>query len=478
MKDKIQNAMRNIPSMDKMLSMPWIGKYEGKIGRDSVKSVISGVFDDQRAKIFNDPDAVFDRDSVAAEVERQLKKRAGKSLRPVVNATGVVLHTNLGRSLLAKEAIEAIESVAGSYSTLEYSPESGSRGHRNDHVEWLLCRLTGAEAAIIVNNNAAAVILSLGALAKDKEAIISRGELVEIGGSFRIPEIMALSGSKMVEVGTTNMTHLKDYESAITEETAMILKVHPSNFNMQGFTASVAREELAELAHDRGLIFMEDLGSGMIVDTETPFCKGDPTVRYCLEAGVDLVTFSGDKLLGGPQAGVIAGSAKLIDKLRKYPLLRALRVDKMTLAAFESTLRLYLRGEVLSIPTFSMINRDQEDMKKQAIRFKRKLSSLLGKTLLRSVYLEVVPVTDTVGGGSFPGSELPGYAVSLRLPELGSAGKLSEKLRLLNIPIIAGVGGDRVMFHVRTISENDEKRILEGFMELFSMNEGKADSID
>ena len=236
MKEKIQNAMRNIPSMDRMLLMPWTKKYEAEIGRDSVKSIISGVLDDQREKILKDPDVAFDTEKIASEAEKRLKARAHKSLRPVVNATGVVLHTNLGRSLLAKEALEAVVSAAENYSTLEYSPETGSRGHRNDHVEWLLCRLTGAEAAIVVNNNAAAVILCLGALAKEKETVISRGELVEIGGSFRIPEIMALSGTKMVEVGTTNMTHLRDLESALSEDAAMILTVHPSNFSVEGFT--------------------------------------------------------------------------------------------------------------------------------------------------------------------------------------------------------------------------------------------------
>lgn len=470
--------MRKIPSMDRMLSMPWIGKYEAEIGRDSVKFIISGVLEDQRVKILNDPDTAFDTEKIASEAEKRLKYRAHNSLRPVVNATGVVLYTNLGRALLAKEAVDAVNNVTANYSTLEYSPETGSRGHRNDHVEWLLCRLTGAEAAIVVNNNAAAVILSLGALAKDKEAVISRGELVEIGGSFRIPEIMALSGSRMVEVGTTNRTHLQDYERAITEETAMILKVHTSNFSVQGFTSSVPREELARLARAKDIVFMEDLGSGMLVKMDGAALKGDPTVRECIESGVDLVTFSGDKLLGGPQIGVIAGSARLVDKLRQYQLLRALRVDKMTLAAFEATLRIYLKGQNGSIPTFRMMNRDAEEMKKQAQKFRRKLSGLLGRTQLRSVFLDVVPVNDTVGGGAFPGSELPGYAVSLKLPELGSAGKLAEKLRLLSIPVITGASEDRVLFHMRTISEKDEKWILEGFKEMFSLNPKKAEISD
>ena len=474
MKENIQNAMRGIPSMDRMLSMPWIERYQSEIGRGSVKAIISEVLDDHRKKILEDPDSVFGIEGICAEAEKRLKARACISLRPVVNATGVVLHTNLGRSPLAKEAIDAVCRVAGSYSTLEYSPLSGARGHRNDHVEWLLCRLTGAEAAIVVNNNAGAVILCLGALAKGKESVISRGELVEIGGSFRIPEIMALSGTKMVEVGTTNMTHLSDYENAITDETGMILKVHPSNFSVQGFTSAVPREDLAKLAHQKNVIFMEDLGSGMLAETESLSLKGDPVVKACIESGVDLVTFSGDKLLGGPQAGVIAGSRKIIGRLRKNPLLRALRVDKMTLAAFEATLRLYLKGNTDMIPTFSMINRDPEDMKKQAQQFRRKLSALLGKTRLRSVFMDVVPVKDTVGGGSFPGSELPGYAVSLKLPELGSSGRLSEKLRLLDVPIIAGASGDRVLFHMRTLSAADEKIILNGFIEMLSIGAEKG----
>lgn len=478
MKEKIQNAMRNIPPMNSILSMPWIEKYEAEIGRDSVKSIISEVFDDQREEILNDPDVAFDTKMIIAEAEKRLKGRACQSLRPVVNATGVVLHTNLGRSLLAKEAVEAVKSIADSYSTLEYNPETGSRGQRNDHVEWLLCRLSGAEAAIVVNNNAAAVILCLGVLAKEKETVISRGELVEIGGSFRIPEIMALSGSKMVEVGTTNMTHLPDFESALTEETAMILKVHPSNFSIEGFSSSVPREELAKLAHNNNIIFMEDLGSGMIIEPQIKFLKGDSTVRSCIEAGVDLVTFSGDKLLGGAQIGVIAGSALFVNKLRKHPLLRALRVDKMTLAAMEATLRLYLKGETGSIPTYSMINRGVPEMKKQAQRFKRRLSLLLGKTGLRSIIIDIVSVKDTVGGGSFPGSELPGYAVSLKLPELGSTGKLAEKLRSLEIPVIAGASDDRVMFHVRTLSEKDEKWILHGFKEIFLLNKEKGEGSD
>ncbi|MEG1799648.1 MAG: L-seryl-tRNA(Sec) selenium transferase, partial [Synergistaceae bacterium] len=252
MKEEIRSVMRKIPSMDKLLSQPWISEYEKEIGRETVKSIISGVLAEFRGKIQQKPDFAFDSDSIAREAQKRIKEKAYPTLRRVVNATGVVIHTNLGRSLLANEAIDAVNAIAGNYNTLEYSPKEGQRGHRNTHVEWLLCRLTGAEAAIVVNNNAGAVILALGALAKDKEAVVSRGELVEIGGSFRIPDIMALSGTKMVEVGTTNRTHLKDYDSAITDETSVLLKIHPSNYRIAGFTSAVPREELSALAHERG----------------------------------------------------------------------------------------------------------------------------------------------------------------------------------------------------------------------------------
>ena len=355
-----------------------------------------------------------------------------------------------------------MKAIAGNYNTLEYSPKEGQRGHRNTHVEWLLCRLTGAEAAIVVNNNAGAVILALGALAKDKEAIVSRGELVEIGGSFRIPDIMALSGTKMVEVGTTNRTHLKDYDSAITDETSVLLKIHPSNYRIAGFTSAVPREELSALAHERGLIFMEDLGSGMLIDTAEAGLTSDPTVRECINSGVDIVTFSGDKLLGGPQIGAIVGSAEIVNRLRTYPLLRALRVDKMTLAAFESTLRLYLKGETEKIPTLAMVFAAEKDLKKKASTFSAGLKKYFKTTKLRSVSIGVVETSDAVGGGTFPQSELKGYGVSLKLPELGSTGRLAERLRMASVPIVSGASDDRLVFHMRTIRADDAKLIIAG----------------
>ena len=468
---KLQQIMRQIPSMDRLLALPWVAEYEKKLGRETVKSLLSELLSRQRAEIVKNSDTAFDAGTIAEDARKLMKKKATPSLRPVVNATGVVIHTNLGRSLLAKEAIDEVVSVAGSYSTLEYSLEEGARGHRNDHAEWLLKRLTGAEAAIVVNNNAAAVILALTALAKDKESIVSRGELVEIGGSFRIPEIMALSGTKMVEVGTTNRTHLGDYEDAITDESAMLLKVHPSNYRVAGFHYSVPREELASLAHSRGLILMEDLGSGMLIDASAAglSSENDPTVAQSLKAGCDVVTFSGDKLLGGPQIGAIVGKRELIEKLKGHQLLRALRVDKMTLAAFEATLRLYLRGDERSVPTVEMIFRTEEELRAGARKLARRLRALLKTTRLLRYSLEVVPAKDAVGGGSFPQAELAGYAAALGIPEMGSAGKLAERLRLCSVPVVAGAADDKVLFHIRTLREGDDERIAAALSEVLEI---------
>jgi len=466
LQENVQNAMRKIPQMDKLLSLQWINGFEAEIGRDSVKAVISDVLEEQRKKIKLNPDTAFDADSIANEIREQLKNKASSSLRRVVNATGVIIHTNLGRSILADEAVKAVCETAANYNTLEYSVEAGTRGNRNDHVEWLLCSLTGAEAAIVVNNNAGAVVLALAALAKDKEVVVSRGELVEIGGSFRIPDIMALSGTKMVEVGTTNRTHLYDYMKAITDDTAMLLKVHPSNYRIEGFTSAVSREELAEVSHGRNIIFMEDLGSGMLVDICPAGLKNDPTVRGCIEAGVDIVTFSGDKLLGGPQIGVIVGSSEIVDKMRKFPLLRALRVDKMTLAAFEATLRLYLKGKLDAIPTLAMLFEDEQSIRKRALRLGRMLRSVFKKAKLDKASADIVKVYDAVGGGAFPQSNIPGYAVAVKLPEFGNSGRLAEMMRKRPVPIITGASGNKVLLHVRTINREDETIIAAAFDEM------------
>jgi|LSQX01.3.fsa_nt_gb L-seryl-tRNA(Ser) seleniumtransferase len=458
-----KNRLRSLPAMDFLLGLPDMVPFLESIGRDAVKAVLDSTLWSLREKILRGEIVDPSVDSVLRLSLPVLSARAGESLRPVVNATGVVIHTNLGRSCLAPEARDAVMAVAGSYSTLEYDITEGKRGLRSDHVEWLLKVITGAEAGLVVNNNAGAVLLMLAGLCAGKEVVVSRGELVEIGGSFRIPDIMTFSGARLVEVGATNRTHLKDYSNAITENTAALLKVHPSNFRMEGFTSSVPREELAGLAKEKGILFLEDLGSGTLIDL-TPFgLNGEPSVSSCLDQGVDLVTFSGDKMLGGPQIGGMVGKKDIIAKLRNYPLLRALRVDKMTLSAFEATLRLYLSGRHLRIPTLAMLNESRNSLRKKA----RKLSDLL-KKILPGGTITLVETDDAVGGGAFPTESLPGWAVGVALESLGSAGSLLSLLRSRPIPVIAGARENIVLLHVRTLLPGDEKRICDAFKGIVS----------
>ena len=453
--------LRTLPSMDLLLGEPALREYFAALGRDTVKSVISDVLAETRREVLQGVSGDTSKEAVLARVLPILGRRGGRSLVPVVNATGVVIHTNLGRSCLAQEAVEAVMEVSGSYSTLEYDLEAGERGHRSDHVEWLLRQATGAEAALVVNNNAGAVLLCLAALCKGREVVVSRGELVEIGGAFRIPDILSFSGARLVEVGSTNRTHGRDYLEAVGPDTAAVLKVHPSNFRMEGFTSSVSSSELASLAREKGVLSMEDLGSGILVETAPLGLKGEPTVGSCIRDGMDLVTFSGDKMLGGPQIGGVAGRKDLVDRLKAYPLLRALRVDKMTLAGFEVTLRLYLQGRWGEIPTLAMLAMGQEEMKKRA----RRLAALLKKGL-PDARVSVVSVEDAVGGGAFPAESLPGWGVSVSIPGGESSGGLQALLRRGNPPVIAGAGQGDLVFHVRTLLSGDMERICSSFRTL------------
>ena len=333
-----ENKLRELPKVDILLSQEWTQSWILKIGRSKVKKIINDELSVNRTEILKNNRHFLLEDFKNACLEKFILSLQ-PSLKRVINATGVVIHTNLGRSLIADEAINAMNNISRYYSNLEYDIENASRGQRNSHIENLLCELTGAESAFVVNNNAGAVLLSLCALAKDTEVIVSRGELVEIGGSFRIPDIMSLSGAKLVEVGTTNRTHLKDYEKAITENTSMLLKIHPSNFRIEGFTTSPERKDLAELAHSKNLIFMEDAGSGLLIDGKLinlPDKDKDKdkeiTIKSTLENGVDLVTFSGDKILGAPQIGGIVGRKDLIQKIKTHQMARVLRVDKSTVS--------------------------------------------------------------------------------------------------------------------------------------------------
>jgi len=374
---------------------------------------------------------------------------------PVINATGIVIHTNLGRSVLSSKAIENMLLIASNYSNLEYDIEEGRRGKRYTHLKRILTEITGAEDAIAVNNNAGAVLLCLSTLAKGKEVIVSRGELVEIGGSFRVPEVMSQSGAILVEVGTTNKSRLRDYENAITEHTAMILKVHRSNYKISGFTEEASISELSELAKKSGVPFMYDLGSGCLIDL-TPFgITQEPDVSKIIK-DVDIVTFSGDKLLGGPQAGIIVGKSHLIERLTKNPLLRALRIDKLTLSALEATLFEYIEPEkaIRSIPTLRMLLEPPESIKKRA----KKISTLI-KRHIKDIDIELLEEESLAGGGSLPEVYLRTYVVSLRSKRL-SANEIEERLRNGSPPVIARIKEDRLIFDARTIMDKDIKRLV------------------
>lgn len=447
--------LRAIPAMDIVLGYEWVQSWLESLGRMRVKRIISRELSEIRRSIVED-DGEFSPDTFRDSCISALASASRPMLRRVINATGVVIHTNLGRSLIADEAVSAMSEIAGSYSNLEYDLKAGSRGQRNSHIEDLLCAMTGAEASLVVSNNAGAVMLTLSALAKGSEVVVSRGELVEIGGSFRIPDIMELSGATLHEVGTTNRTHLYDYERAISESTTMLMKIHPSNFRIEGFTSSPERKDLSRLAHEHGLIFMEDAGSGLLVDGEIiglSSNSGEISIRECIESGADIVTFSGDKILGGPQIGGIAGRKKYIDRLKKYPLARALRVDKVTLAGFEATLRLYAQGRYDDIPTLRMIRRDNDGMKTQAESIAEELRGKVRASV------RVVETDDATGGGSCPEIRLTGWGVSLRHETYG-AGHVQKLLRGLDVPVLCGARDDEIVLHVRTLQDSDISALI------------------
>lgn len=395
---------------------------------------------------------IFDRSEIVIE------QRFRYTLKNVINATGTILHTNLGRARLSEQTVEHVVKIASHYSNLEYKLEEGERGSRHSHVEDLIKRITGAEAAMVVNNNAAAVYFILRAFALNKEVIVSRGQLVEIGGSFRISSIMEESGAKLIEVGTTNKTHLYDYERAINEDTRMILKVHTSNFKILGFTKSVETKELVDLAHQHEqVIFYEDLGSGVLYDFRQHGIGDEPAVGEVLKMGADLVSFSGDKLLGGPQAGIIAGNKDLIDKLKKHQLARVLRVDKMTLAALEGTLMHYLKGkdELKKVPVIRDLLQGKEELKLRSEKFKEKLQKTCN-----SYDINVMEGTSQVGGGTMPEVLLPAFVVVLKHNVI-SAEHLAKFLRVNSTPsIIVRIQRDEILLDLRTVNTEEEEIII------------------
>ncbi|MEW6427125.1 MAG: L-seryl-tRNA(Sec) selenium transferase [Thermodesulfobacteriota bacterium] len=450
MDDRQQRLLRRIPKVDELL-----GRLDSDAPQRLVKKAVRDELEELRRRILAGIDldeADTDPVRVAAAVAARIARLATPRYRPVINATGVVVHTNLGRSLLPAEAMTAILAAGSRYGNLEFDLDTGKRGSRYSLVEDLLCELTGAEAALVVNNNAAAVLLVLETLARGREVIVSRGQLVEIGGSFRIPEVMAKSGAHLVEVGATNRTHPRDYENAITEATALLLKVHTSNYRMIGFTAEVPLAELVELGRRRDIPVMEDLGSGCLLDLKRYGFSGEPTVGEVVAAGADIVTFSGDKLLGGPQAGIIVGRRQYVERIKRNPFNRALRIDKFTLAGLESVLRLYLDEEqaLARIPTLAMLALPQEAVRRRTT----KLLRLLGDRLAGRARLEKVAVSSRAGGGSLPEQELPSWAVRLTPLTLSAAG-LEERLRRLPRPVIGRIEHDTLLLDLRTVQDDE-----------------------
>jgi len=456
-------SFSDLPSVDKLLNSEDFKSLLTDYGHTLVSQEVRAIIDGLRQQIRQQESLAIDLtadDSLSqfAQATRQnLELKNRSKLRSVFNLTGIVLHTNLGRALLPEVAVEAVIEAMRNPMNLEYDLASGGRGDRDDLVEDLLCELTGAEAATVVNNNAAAVLLVLSTFAKDEEVIVSRGELVEVGGAFRIPSVMSMSGAKLVEVGSTNKTRISDYEEAITENTKLLMKVHTSNYKMIGFTESVSNKELKSLGEKYDLPVVEDLGSGVYFDLEEFGLRHEPTIKESIKSGIDLVTFSGDKLLGGPQAGVIVGKKEYIDKMKKNQLLRALRVDKITLASLEATLKLYFDEEKAKkeIPTMRMISYTVEELEEKARILKRIIEEKN-----TSVKLDIKDEFSTVGGGSMPGEEFPTKVLVIS-SEKYSVSKIEEKLRLSKSHIIGRVKDNNYMLDLRTIQNSEFEIIAE-----------------
>lgn len=451
---------RRIPKVDVLLEEDGIQKLKERYGRSCVKRVVQDELERVRILIgesVDETDVLQAVEQLPDSISKSLELLYTPNIRSVINGTGTILHTNLGRAPLNREHAERLAAIAAEYSNLEYDLQRGERGERNAHFESLLCRLTGAEAALVVNNNAAAVLLCLSTLAKSGEVIVSRGELVEIGGKFRIPDVMEQSGAVLVEVGTTNKTHLSDYEKAITEETKAILKVHTSNYQIVGFTESVAVPKLKAIAREHEIPIIEDLGSGALVDLSKYGISHEPMVQEAIKGGADVVCFSGDKLLGGPQAGIIVGRKCYIDKMKKAPLTRALRVDKFTTAALEMTLEEYLSEEraMHRIPVLKMISEMPDAVKQRAQKLKSQLEQ---RELPAQIVLETCE--SQIGGGALPLEKISSTAVAIR-SEICSASEMEKRMRALPTPIIGRMINGAWAMDMRTIEEEQIPYIVD-----------------
>jgi L-seryl-tRNA(Ser) seleniumtransferase len=450
--------LRSIPSVDRLLADRALDSLRENYAEELVKRMARLALGQLREEIQagRAGEADCQLEEIAARVRRLADQRLGPTLQTVINATGVIVHTNLGRSPLGTRVVERIAEAAASYSNLEYNLERGQRGERNAHLRLLMQELTGAEAALAVNNNAAAVLLALSSLAAGREVVVSRGELIEIGGSFRIPDVMARSGAILREVGTTNRTHPRDYVEAIGERTALILKVHTSNYRIVGFTREVELQELVAIGREKSVPTMMDLGSGCLFDLSPYGLTDEVTVQAVLAAGIDVVSFSGDKLLGGPQAGILAGRADLIEKMRTNALARALRMDKLTLAGLEATLEEYTRpgGPTEGIPTLEMISRTPEQLQHAADG----LAQIIRERIGNAAEVTLEPGIGRVGGGALPLGDLPGPRVAIK-PKHMSAGRLEQALRLGKPPVIALVKDDALLLDPRTILHHEAEMV-------------------
>ena len=442
----LQDRLRQLPAVDALLQREIVQAWMTLYGRRAVVDTLRATIDTTRQRILADDRATPDTSHILAQSRATLERRFLPTLRPVINATGIVIHTNLGRALLSQAAQDAIQAVARHYNNLEFNLETGKRGSRYVHAEESLKELTGAEAALVVNNNAAALVLVLSALAQGHSGILSRGQLVEIGGGFRIPDIMRQSGARLIEVGTTNRTRIDDYTANIAEDSAMFLRIHASNFRQLGFVQSPSLAEMAQAAHDHDLLLVDDLGSGTLLNTDDYGLLHEPTIHESVAADADVILFSGDKLLGGPQAGIIIGKAPLIQSLKRHPLARAMRVDKLCYAALSATLDHYRRDEATThIPVWRMIATRTDELQARALRWRNQIGG------------QVIGGESAIGGGSLPGTSLPTALLAYDPP---SAERFAARLRSAEMPVIVRIADDRVLLDPRTVLPEQDDKLL------------------
>ncbi len=458
---------RNIPKVDLLLEEPELKLLIENNNRDLVVDVVREKIEELRQFIFasNDEEAINKRlNDLIDDILSKFNRIVNFNMRKVINATGTILHTNLGRSVISEEIAEDIKTIITGYSNLEYDIENGMRGERYSHFEDVVCRITGAEAAMAVNNNAAAVMLILSTLARNKEVIVSRGELVEIGGSFRVPDVMSQSGSILKEIGTTNKTHLVDYEKAITAETAALLKVHTSNYQIVGFTEDVSIKDLSELSKEYKIPLIEDIGSGVLIDLSKYGLSYEPTVQQSIKNGADVVCFSGDKLLGGPQAGIIVGKKEYIDMMKKNPLTRAFRIDKFTVVALEAIFHKYLdeKKAVNHIPVLKMMTKNIELIELAAESLKEKIMPVAAK-----INVSIEDCLSQIGGGSLPLERINSKCISI-VPKYMSTALFEKRLREVNIPVIIRIAENKAIFDLRTIADNELDIVANAIIEVFS----------